>query len=184
MAVTPCNFLHIEAVTSVGNSNGIHFGVSSGSTNDVEILNCVLSSSSNAGLRVASAMSSATALRVTGGEMKLNNVHGFGFNSSILATCFGDDFTIDGTVFADNGSIIAGNGTGHVSLLGFNGSALAEGPDDVGHRVRSRSRSAAIRRARRWGPWRSKTSRCPAPPRVRRFTSRSTRAWRTCRSRA
>ena len=123
MAVTPCNFLHIEAVTSVGNSNGIHFGVSSGSTNDVEITNCVLSSSSNAGLRVASAMSSTTALRVTGGEMKSNNVHGFGFNPSILATCFGDDFTIDGTVFTDNGSIIAGNGTGHVSLIGFNGSA-------------------------------------------------------------
>ena len=68
-------------------------------------------------------MSSTTALSVTGGEMKLNNVNGFGFNPAILASCFGDDFTIDGTVFADNGSIIAGNGTGHVSLAGFNGSA-------------------------------------------------------------
>ena len=124
MAVTPCNFLHFERVTSVGNSNGIHFGVSAGSANDVEIDDCVLSSNSNVGLRVASAMSSTTALSVTGGEMKLNNVNGFGFNPSILATCFGDDFTIDGTVFADNGSIIAGNGTGHVSLAGFNGSAM------------------------------------------------------------
>ncbi len=112
--------LTFDNVASVGNTNGIHFGASGGSVSDIEAIDCVLDSNLNAGIRVASSMSSTTGLHVTGGEMKSNGFFGFSFNPSGLATCVGDDIDFDGITFADNGGAF---GTGHLSYFGYNGSA-------------------------------------------------------------
>ncbi|HYC78397.1 MAG TPA: right-handed parallel beta-helix repeat-containing protein [Planctomycetota bacterium] len=122
-AVTPCSYLTLERVTSIGNGNGVHFAAAAGVVDDVLIDDCVLTQSGGAGLRVASATSSIVGLDVVGGAITSNNTHGFAFNESLSATCVGDALSFDGTTFSDNGSIIAGNGTGHLSFFGFHGSS-------------------------------------------------------------
>jgi hypothetical protein len=116
------DYLRFDQVTAMSNQNGVHFGASGGSASDVEADDCVLSSNANAGLRVASAMSSISGLHVTGGEMKSNTYFGFSFNPTGSASCAGTDIDFDGTSFADNGSPSL-VGSGHLSYFGFNGDA-------------------------------------------------------------
>jgi parallel beta-helix repeat protein len=122
-ATAACDHFTLLRVTSVSNQNGVLFGVAGGTVDDARIEDCVLSSHSSAGFRIASSTISTTNVDIVGGEMRNNNTHGFILNEGLSATCFVDDVVIDGTTFENNGSIIAGNGTGHVSFFGFNGSA-------------------------------------------------------------
>jgi hypothetical protein len=112
----------IEAVTSTGNTNGVHFSAAGGVVSSVQISQAVLRANANAGIRAASALASLTGLDVDDGEISSNQFFGFSFNPSGVATCVGDDIAFDGVLFANNGSPSLA-GTGHLSFFGFNGSA-------------------------------------------------------------
>jgi len=118
-ASSPASFLRIENVTARNNGSGIAF-TSSGASNDVHIDQCELSANGNAGLRVASSLTSFSQLAVTNTNFVQNGANGFGFGG--VDTLASTDLAFTSCAFTQNGGYV-NNGEGDISFFGFNGNA-------------------------------------------------------------